>query len=235
MIKPTNLKIKCVSYEINADWYDGSSDIVLLNLIGFKSNSKKYKEFLLALNELSDINILTIDYSGHGESPFTINDVTPAQNFLEVITAFDWITKNFPDKKIYVMGASYGGFLATQLTKYRDFEKLILRVPAIYRPENFYTTWGVYEAENGKKYRETAKNLTEHPLLKRASNFKGKTLVITHELDEVCPKNTTMAFIKAFGAEHWEAKGFKHGFGESDITQEQKQNYYFKVAEWIKK
>jgi pimeloyl-ACP methyl ester carboxylesterase len=230
-----NIKIKCIGYEVNADFYDSDRDIVLLNLIGFNSNIAKYNDFLTYINNKNDISILTIDYTGHGESPFNINDLTPAQNFLEVITAFDWIKEKFPSARIYVMGASYGGFLATQLTKYRNFEKLILRVPAIYKPENFYTTWRKYEIEEGRKYRETADKLTNHPLLKRAANFKGKTLVITHELDDVCPVNSTKAFKEAFNADHWEAKGFKHGFGESNITGEQKEDYYNVVSDWLEK
>lgn len=236
MIEAKNINIDCVGYSISADWYQGVNEFnILLNLIGFGSNSEKYNKFLSTIVENTGFSVLTIDYSGHGKSSFDIKDLTPAQNFLEVITAFDWIKENYPDSKIFVMGASYGGFLATQLTKYRKFEKLILRVPAIYKPENFYTTWNKYDAGDGLKYRETAEKLTNHPLLKRASGFSGKTLVVTHELDDVCPKKSTMSFVEAFNAEHFEAKGFKHGFGESDISEEQKQDYYKKISDWLVK
>jgi len=230
---PDNLKISCVGYEINADYYNAESDVILLNLIGYTSNIDKYQDFLSTLNKLNNLSVLTIDYTGHGKSPYEIGDLMPAQNFLEVVIAFDWIKDNYPEKKVYVMGASYGAFLATQLTKYRTFEKLVLRVPAIYKPENFYTKWNEYEVEEGRLYRATAEKLTDHPLLKRASSFKGKTFVVTHELDDVCPIYSTMAFASAFGADHWEAKGFKHGFGESDVTKELIQDYYKKVAEWL--
>ena len=233
-MNPRNFKLQCVGYDLNADFYEASEDVVLLNLIGYSSNIAKYNDFLSYLNEKNNISILTIDYSGHGQSPFDLNDLTPAQNFLEVITAFDWIKYKYPNAKIYVMGASYGGFLATQLTKYREFEKLILRVPAIYKPENFYTTWGEYEIEEGRNYRETAEKLTDHPLLKRASKFSGKTLVVTHELDDVCPLNSTMAFKEAFKAEHYEAKGFKHSFGQSDVAEDQIQEYYKNISDWLK-
>lgn len=236
MVEPKNIQIECVGYSISADWYQGESEAqILLNLIGFGSNSEKYNKFLSTIVENTGFSVLTIDYSGHGKSPFNINDLTPAQNFLEVITAFDWIKENYPDSKIFVMGASYGGFLATQLTKYRTFEKLVLRVPAIYKPENFYTTWKKYETEEGRNYRETAENLTDHPLLKRASNFEGNILVVTHELDEVCPKKSTMAFVDAFNAEHFEAKGFKHSFGNSEVSEEQINDYYKKISDWLVK
>jgi dipeptidyl aminopeptidase/acylaminoacyl peptidase len=234
-MKPKKFELQCVGYSVVADWYESNNDKVLFNLIGFGSNIQKYNEFLSSLVKNANTSVLTIDYSGHGESPFDINDLTPAQNFLEVITAFDWLKDQYPDAEISVMGASYGGFLATQLTKYRTFDKLILRVPAIYKPENFYTTWKKYSIEEGLKYRETAEKLVGHPLLKRASKFKGRSLVVTHELDDVCPKNSTMAFVSAFNADHIEAKGFKHSFGESDVTVIQINEYYKTIAEWLVK
>lgn len=233
MINLQEISINCVGYAIKANLYETNSDYILLNLIGYSSNKDKYKDFIEYIVDSTGISAITIDYSGHGKSPFELENITPAQNFLEVITTFDWIRKKFPEKDIYVMGASYGGFLATQLTKYRSFKKLVLRVPAIYKPKNFYTTWGDYEIEEGLAYRETAEKLVDHPLLKRASKFEGDTFVITHELDDVCPVNSTNAFVEAFKADHWVAKGFKHGFGESDITSDQRIEYYKKVSDWL--
>lgn len=36
------------------------------------------------------------------------------------------------------MGSSYGGFLAGHLAKWRQFDSMILRAPAIYAPNHFY-------------------------------------------------------------------------------------------------
>ncbi len=232
---PKRFQIDCVGYSIAADWYEANTETVLLNLIGFTSNIKSYNSFLSEIVKQTSVSVLTIDYSGHGDSPFDINELTPAQSFLEVITAFDWIKDKYPEAKIYVMGASFGGFLATQLTKYRVFDRLVLRVPAIYKPENFYTKWKDYDAKEGGNYRETAEKLVDHPLLKRASKFEGESLVITHELDDICPLNSTMAFVGAFNADHWEANGFKHGFLESNVSDEQIQKYYKYVSDWLAK
>lgn len=233
MLPPKKFEIECLGYKIAADLYEGVGDYVMLNLIGYKSNIDKYQEILSRVSEATKATIITVDYSGHGRSPYDLEETRPAQHFLEVIESFDWLKENYKEKKIIVMGASYGGFLATQLTKYREFDKLILRVPAIFKPENFYTKWVNHNNLDSNNYRTNATNLSEHPLLKRASEFKGRTLVITHELDDVCPANTTDAFIKALSAQHWEAKGFKHGFGESELNQDQKDEYYQKIIDWI--
>lgn len=229
------VEIPCVGYSVKADLYEASSEEVVLMLIGFTSNKAKYADFADVIVEETGSSVLVLDYSGHGESPFDIDDLTPAQNFLEVITTFDWLKQQYPDAKVTVIGTSYGGFMATQLTKYREFDRLVLRVPAIYPPNVFYDKIKTFEStQHFQNYRHNTENLHEHPLLKRASEFAGKTLVVTHELDTVCPPQETGAFTKAFSAETWEAKGFKHGFGESEVTEEQKQSYYHKITEWLK-
>lgn len=150
------IQIPCTGYSLAADWYDGTSEKVILDLHGFSASKAKYAELLSDIAKRTGAHALAFDYSGHGESPNDIQNISPAQNFLEVVNAFDWIKENHPDKKIMVMGTSYGGFLATQLTKYRKFEKLILRVPAIYPPNIFYTKWGQLDRDAIYEYRKKA-------------------------------------------------------------------------------
>ena len=233
-MKSQALKIPCVGYEIAADWYEGSNDEVLLVLIGYSSNKARYRGLVSAVVEKAGMSALVIDYTGHGESPFELDDLRPAQNFLEVVTAFDWLAEHHPDKAISVMGSSYGGFHATQLTKYRKFQKLVLRVPALYPPDMFYTKWRDVDIDALPNYRSNADNAVDHPLLKRVSDFSGEVFVVTHEFDDSCPKPSTDAFAKAFRADTWEAKGFKHGVGESNPTSEQLEEYQNKIAEWLK-
>lgn len=226
------IAINCIGYNIAADWYEGTSDEMLLVLVGFTSNKSKYQDFVQTLVSDAGMSALVVDYSGHGESPFELDELTPAQHFLEVITAFDWLKNLYPNKKINVMGTSYGGFLATQLTKYRSFNKLVLRVPALYPPEDFYTKWGDNSDVHRKEYRERYSDDIGHPLLRRVSKFGGKTFVVIHEKDELCPENTTTAFAEAFSADVWRVPGFAHGIGNK--TQDELRTYYNKIADWLK-
>lgn len=230
-----SFKIPCVGYEIAADWYDGAdSDNVLLVLVGYRSSKKRYEELVTAIVEKSGYSALVIDYTGHGRSPYDLDDLSPAQNFLEVITAYDWLVDNHPEKIISVMGTSYGGFMAIQLTKYRSPKKLLLRVPAIYSPEVFYTKWKDMNLDEIRsRYRTDPKNFVDHPLLKRASSYNGESYVLTHELDEVCPKPTTDAIANAFGATTWEARGLVHSLGQSTYTPEELETYQDKIASWL--
>lgn len=231
-----SFNIPCVGYEIAADWYDGAQDNnnILLVLVGYTSSRANYRELITAIVKKTGYSALVIDYTGHGESPYTLEELTPAQNFLEVITAYGWIAEKHPNKTISIMGTSYGGFMAIHLTQYRSPKKLILRVPAIYSPETFYTKWKDMDLEEVRHgYRADPDNFIKHPLLVRASNFKGEAYVLTHELDEDCPKSSTTPIAEAFGAETWEAKGFVHGLGQSTYTEEQLEEYQNKIADWL--
>ncbi len=229
------IEIPCVGYSVKADWYDASHEEVVLILIGFTSAKSNYVNFANTIVGETGRSVLVLDYSGHGVSPFNIEDLTPAQNFLEVISVFDWLKGQYPEAKISVIGTSYGSFLATHLTEYRLVDSLVLRVPALYEPDNFYTKWRDSDMEKRHDYRLNEPNLNQHPLFRRASDFNGKALVVTHELDELCPPNSTKPFIEAFNAESWEEKGLKHGFGESGLSSAEEAAYFKRITDWMKK
>lgn len=231
-------KIDTAGYLVDADWYEGkNTDEIILSLIGWTSDRKRYSDILTALVQNTGMSALVFDYSGHGDSPFDVMKTRPAQHFLEVICVFDWLKEHYPNSKITLMGTSYGGYMATQLTKYREFEKLILRVPAIYKPEDFYTLNGQINSDKGwdaeAAFRKDSQALAKHPLLTRASEFKGKTLVVVHEDDEQVPKETTDAYIEAFKSEVYIAKGFPHSMHDMPIRQV--EDYQRAICDWLKK
>jgi pimeloyl-ACP methyl ester carboxylesterase len=231
-----NINIPMQGYELAADLYDEGGNELILCLIGYTSNKTKQSDLLNALCEQTAMNALVFDYSGHGDSPFDLINLTPAQHALETISVFDWINQNNIGKQTTVMGGSYGGYLAVQLSKYREFEKLILRAPGIYKPKDFYTKWGVLGSEKNREkrgiYRRDKEALVKHPMLRRASGFKGKSLVIVHGNDDTCPTETTDAFIRTFHADKLVFTGFPHSIG--DIKDKSRLlDYQSKIAEWI--
>lgn len=228
-----NISIQCFSYSIDADLYEGDSEKVLLVLHGWNSSKKNASELASFLADKSGATTLVIEYSGHGNSPFDAMEIRPAQHFLEVITAFDWIKENYPDTQISVMGTSYGGFLAVQLTKYRSFRNLVLRVPAIYEPFDFYTLNKNIDRQHERRYREEQDFLDNHPLLARASKFKGRTLVVWHEFDDYVPKELTDKYIEVFHADSYLAKGWKHSY-KIDAPDAEQSEYKNAILDWIK-
>lgn len=229
------IPIHRLGYSVSADWHEGNSTSeVLLILTGWTSNRERYKDAAALVVQNTNMSVLVLEYSGHGDSPIDVNTTRPADHFLEVISAFDWLHDQYPDSKLSVMGTSYGGFLATQLTKYRSFDKLILRAPAIYKPEDFYTLQPDIDREwTFSVFRKDTAALAKHPLLARASSFSGKTLVVIHGNDELCPVETTNAYQKAFSADTYLAEGFPHGV--RSMPQERIDKYHTAIIDWLNK
>lgn len=234
VFQPQTIDIPCPGYAVKADIYEGAPDgPVMLSLIGRTSRRTKqrYFDFLPRLAKELGITTVIFDYTGHGDSPFDIEELSPAQHFLEVVTVFDWMKERYQNRKFFVIGSSYGGFLATQLTKYRQFDSLVLRAPAMYRPADFYTLKKNEDREAIQAFRRDAEALAKHPLLARASHFEGNVLLIVHENDEQIPRETTDAYANAFHPEVIFVEGVTHSL--DNATPGQIEDYNQQIADWL--
>lgn len=229
-----NLKIPSLDYELAADWYDGEKDEVLLVIPGWASNKGNYEDLAGAVTGLTDMAALVVDLSGHGDSPLRLPDLMPAQNFLDAVNAYDWLAENYPHKAINVMGSSYGAYLAAYLASYRPIDKLVLRAPAIYRPESFYAKWGNIDREETREvYRQDADAIGRNPIFEGAGNFRGRALVVIHELDEEIPKATSDAYTRIFHADTYTAEDLTHRMTEYLNERSKVVAYQKAIADWL--
>lgn len=229
------VKIPCVGYDIVADWYEGKSDQVLLVVPGWASSKQKYESLTNAITEQTGSAALVVDLAGHGDSPFRLPDLMPAQNLLDLMNAYDWLRREHPDKTVNVMGASYGSYLAAWLAAYRPISRLVLRAPAIYRPEDMYVRWGDIDREATRlEYRAHGKTVAAHPVFAAITGFKGRTLVVIHELDEEIPAATSDAYIKAFHADKYVAEAVTHRMTEWMSERSKVQAYQKAIADWLR-
>ncbi len=229
------LEIDCLGYSVTADIYEGNKKgPILLTLIGKPSSRKKpyYKALSTRLAKERGITTVIFDYSGQGNSRFNLADIYPAQHFLEVVTVFDSIKDLFPGRKIIILGSSYGGYLATQLIQYREFDALILRAPSIYRPSDFYTKKADLDDAATEAFVRDKEALSRHPLLARASSYKGKVLLVVHEFDEKIPRETTNAYAKAFKSEVVVAQGAPHSLDKFK-PKERLDEYNQAIINWL--
>jgi uncharacterized protein len=228
------ITIPCTEYSIQADWYEesGSHDTIL-TFVGFGSNKNNNSDFVAKLVEMTDFNALVVDLSGHGNSPFDINDTSPAQHLLEATKAYDWIKATYPGHAIYVMGTSYGGFIAAYLSRFRAIQKLILRTPAIYKPEDLYNNHKDIDKLLVRAYRKDFEAVQRHPLFQQASFTDISTLLIVHGDDESVPVETTDAYKNAFAAQTYLAEGFTHSFRNPSNPQKEIDKYYSVIANWL--
>lgn len=228
------IEIPQLGYELQADWHDGqSSDQIIICFVGFGSSKKSNHDFVARVVEMTGASALVVDLSGHGESPFDLDDTTPAQHVLEAVGAFDWVKQNYPESEVYIMGTSYGGYLAAYLTRFRETKKLILRTPAIYEPSMFYTAHRNIEKLLVREYRKDYELLRQHPIFLQPSLGNPSTLLVVHGNDGSVPAQTTDVYSEAFNATNYEARGFAHAFRDPSNPQELVDEYYSTIANWI--
>ena len=236
-MNPKTIKIDCSGYSIDADWYEPTStNSVLLVLVGYGSSKARNSDFVKDVSTNTGTSALVIDYSGHGDSPINLDKTRPAQHFLEIISAFDWLRATYPHAKVSVMGTSYGGFMAALLASYRDFEKLILRTPAIYIPSDFYSTQAEIEREGAtQKYRHNSSEIAKNPIFTEPRIFSGQTLLVVHGNDEDVPTTTTDRYQQAFSADTYTATGFKHAMRDPANPTDKLAEYQNFISDWLKK
>jgi len=230
------ISIPTTKYSIKADWHEGTSkQEVLLVLVGFGSSKKNNSDFVAKVVASTGLSALVIDLSGHGESPFGVDETIPAQHLLEATKAYDWIKTNYPDSTLHVMGTSYGGFMAAYLTRFRAVKKLVLRTPAIYEPKDFYTQHRYIDKLQVRKYRKNTEALKKHPLFLQEPVEQPSTLLVVHSEDKSVPVDTTDTFKSEFAAETYTAEGFVHAFRDPSNPQDGVAKYYEVISDWLSK
>jgi len=236
-MNPKQITIPSLDYTIAADWYDGSNPTkILLTIVGYGSTKARNAEFIAEISERTGMSGLALDLSGHGESPFELDDTKPAQHLLEVTAAFDWLKAKYPEAKISVMGTSYGGYMAAWLTRFRNFDKLVLRTPALYKPEDFYSPHHlIHKSDELVAYRKNTELIARNALFLQSPVFDGKTLLVVHDHDEDIPVATSNLYRENFAAEIYTAQGFMHGFRDPSNPQEGLEPYKAAISSWLVK
>jgi uncharacterized protein len=229
------ISIPCPGYKIKADWHEGTTNQkIILTFVGFGSSKKSNFDFMAKLVDMTGMSALVVDFSGHGESPFNVDETVPAQHLLEATKVYDWIKTNYPESAICVMGTSYGGFMAAYLTRFRSVEKLILRTPAIYEPSSFYTEHQFIDKILVREYRKSTQALKNHPVFLQPPISNTSALLVVHSEDKSVPKETTDIYASAFDAQVYVAEGFVHVFRDPTNPQEGRPAYYNALSSWLK-
>lgn len=236
-IEPKQIAIPCLDYEVAADWYSNTkTNGILLVLVGYSSTKARNADFIVEISERTGMSSLVLELSGHGDSPFELDDTKPAQHLLEVTAAFDWLLNTYSGAKISVMGTSYGGYMAAWLTRFRNFDKLVLRTPALYKSEDFYSPHRlIHKSDELVAYRKNEELIRDNALFLQKPMFDGRTLLVIHGDDEAVPIETSNVYQERFAAETYFAKDFVHGFRDPRNPQEGIEPYKAVIADWLQK
>jgi len=168
---------------------------------------------------------LTIDLRGHGQTEDQQETVTREQNLRDVVAGYDALAAQpgVDRSAIAVIGSSYGGYLAAILTSLRPVRWLALRVPALYKDED----WTLPKQELKKYGLEAFRRGTVHPEDNRAlagcAAFEGDVLIVESEHDDIIPHpviaNYMAAFQRAHSVTYRVIEGADHGLSEERSQQ----------------
>jgi hypothetical protein len=143
---------------------------------------------------------LTFDLRGHARDEPQRESVTREDNLQDVVAAYDRLAghKGVDRSAVAVVGSSYGGYLAALLTGLRPVRWLGLRVPALYRDED----WAVPKAKLDRKalaaYRRSPVPPEGDRALAAAASFEGDVLLVASEHDDLVPPATIARYRAAF-------------------------------------
>lgn len=130
--------------------------------------------------------------------------VTREENLRDVLAAYDTLAAQsaVDATAIGVVGGSYGGYFAAVLTSLRPVRWLGLRVPALYKDED----WGLPKRALDRRalaaYRRRPVDASENRALKACAAFRGDVLIVESEHDDVVPHPVIANYMAAFERAH---------------------------------
>ena len=146
---------------------------------------------------------LTFDMRGHGKSPGEFEKLSRKDFVDDVVAAYDFLVEQEGVDKdnINVLGSSFGGYLASLLTKERGVSRLMLRVPADYPDEGFEMPKVESSDDDKAEWRAQVREWKETAALRALHHFHGEVLLIESEKDESIPPQTVKNYKNAVEAE----------------------------------
>jgi pimeloyl-ACP methyl ester carboxylesterase len=168
---------------------------------------------------------LTFNLRGHAETEPQHETVTREDNLRDLIAAYDVLVRQpMVDKaSIAVVGSSYGAYLAAILTALRPVRWLALRVPALYKDEDWALPKQQLKKYGLDAFRRRSVSPEENRALRACAAFEGDVLVIESERDDIIPHpviaNYLAAFERAHSLTYRVIEGADHGLSEEPWQQ----------------
>src|SRR5829696_5869102 len=183
------------------------------------------EQYIARAREIATLGCLciTIDLRGHGKTEEQQDTVTREENLRDVIAGYDALVSEpgVDRSAIAIVGSSYGGYLASILTSLRPVRWLALRVPALYKDED----WALPKQELRKygleTFREGPVLPQENRALAACAAFEGDVLIVESEHDDIIPHpviaNYMAAFQKSHSVTYRVIQGADHGLSEERL------------------
>lgn len=125
-------------------------------------------------------NILTFDFSGHGESTGDLKKSSLEKRVYEASSVIDQYASREP---LIICGASMGGYIAIKLLDLHKVDTLILFCPAVYNKEAYSVRFDSGFTDIIRR----PNSWTDTDIIPTLNAFTGRLLIIIGEADEVIP------------------------------------------------
>ena len=147
---------------------------------------------------------LSFDLRGHALTLAQQQTVTRGQNFNDLLAAYDLLAQHphIDPSAIAVVGTSYGGYLAALLTAVRPVKWLAMRVPALYRDDDWTVPKRQLDRDILNQLRGRRVKPEENRALAACAEFRGDVLLVESEFDHLVPHATIMSYRAAFHQTH---------------------------------
>lgn len=166
---------------------------------GWGSSQDKYLPRAREIAALGCV-CLTFEPRGVAKDDPRHDTVTREDNLRDVLAAYDLLAgrPGVDASAIGVVGSSYGAYLAAVLTARRAVRWLALRVPALYKDED----WDVPKARLGgdelDAYRRERIPAGSNRALQACAAFRGDALIVESERDDTIPHPVIANYRAAF-------------------------------------
>lgn len=143
---------------------------------------------------------LTFDLRGHGDTAERRKTVTREDNLDDICAAYDVLASQHQVDRgsIAMVGSSYGAYLAVLASALRPVRWLALRVPALYRDEDWKTPKFELDRDAIARYRSTLVSHEGNRALQQCSRFEGDVLIAESEKDEIVPHPAVASYLASF-------------------------------------
>jgi dipeptidyl aminopeptidase/acylaminoacyl peptidase len=168
---------------------------------------------------------LTFDLRGHAGTGAQHGTVTREENLRDALAAYDVLVGHgtVDPSAIAVVGSSYGGYLAAILSSLRPIRWLALRVPALYKDEDWAVAKRRLDRAELADYRRHPVDVATNRALRACAEFRGDVLIVESENDDVVPHpviaNYCAAFERAHSLTYRVIAGADHGISEERWQQ----------------
>lgn len=180
------------------------------------------EQYLARAREIAALGCvcLTFEPRGVARGDPEHETVTREENLRDILAAYDLLASQsaVDSTAIGVVGSSYGGYLAAVLSSLRPVRWLGLRVPALYKDEDWALPKRALDKDELAAYRRRSVDASENRALASCAAFRGDVLVVESEHDDVVPHpviaNYMAAFERAHSLTYRVIAGADHGLSE---------------------